>query len=425
MAQVSQKNNPLQDGVNGQSKDKNSKYESNWEPVIGAKRFSNEVTFQIKASRAGKDGKWKNVREGEDDACIVFQNRLADFLHEKFPKLKEAESLHQKNLERNSYYHFSFDKLVDDIDLLTISFRSMTLPDDDNIRFTGNQLEMIHDHIILLGEEIFGKLDPNSSYDLVHSQSLTSGTFQMIEAYKPPFPIGDRFCFNSVNAHSFDLGPHIKKRVIDAGLVRRKVLVPHNTVVQYHSLDDMQGMSKIKLKNLPNEWQHTGVQIPMKDAYMYSSMDAKHGILRVPRSTAMTLISGEGELSTIGEEHGIPPGWVAEAINSMEIGERAIFRLSAGAANGSTGGAKDADSNGPAYAYVKYMGHSDFNGKFCCDRCVVQLGKRNMKVNGKEAVKTYESIRCCSNEVHCSGLRSICQVVVCALTALSLGSELT
>ena len=127
----------------------------------------------------------------------------------------------------------------------------------------------------------------------------------------------------------------------------------------------------------------------------------------------------------IGEEHGIPPGWVAEAINSMEIGERAIFRLSAGAANGSTGGAKDADSNGPAYAYVKYMGHSDFNGKFCGDRCVVQLGKRNMKVNGKEAVKTYESIRCCSNEVHCSGLRSICQVVVCALTALSLGSELT
>ena len=205
----------------------------------------------------------------------------------------------------------------------------------------------------------------------------------MIEAYKPPFPIGDRFCFNSVNAHSFDLGPHIKKRVIDAGLVRRKVLVPYNTVVQYHSLDAMQGMSKIKLKHLPNEWQHTGVQIPMKDAYMTSSMDAKHGILRVPRSTAMTLISGEGELSTIGEEHGIPPGWVAEAINSMEIGERAIFRLSAGAANGSTGGAKDADSNGPAYAYVKYMGHSDFNGKFCGDRCVVQLGKRNMKVNGK------------------------------------------
>ena len=69
MAQVSQKNNPLKDGVNGQSKDKNSKYESNWEPVIGAKRFSNEVTFQIKASRAGKDGKWRNVREGSIRVC--------------------------------------------------------------------------------------------------------------------------------------------------------------------------------------------------------------------------------------------------------------------------------------------------------------------------------------------------------------------
>ena len=64
-------------------------------------------------------------------------------------------------------------------------------------------------------------------------------------------------------ANSFDLGPHIKKRVIDAGLVRRKVLIPYNTVVHYHSLDDMQGMSKIKLKNLPNEWEHTAVQIPM------------------------------------------------------------------------------------------------------------------------------------------------------------------
>ena len=224
----------------------------------------------------------------------------------------------------------------------------------------------------------------------------------MIEAYKPPFPIGDRFCCNSVNAHSFDLGPHIKKRVIDPGLVRRKVLVPYNTVVQYHSLDDMQGMSKIKLKNLPNEWQHTGVQIPMKDAYMISSMDAKHGILRVPRSTAMTLISGEGELSTIGEEHGIPPGWVAEAINSMEIGERAIFRLS----NGSMGNA-----NGILMVQSMRM----------CNTLVMRTLTFAVNVGPiyeskwKRRCKSFESIRCCKNEMH-SGLRNL-SIVICVLTA--------
>ena len=102
----------------------------------------------------------------------------------------------------------------------------------------------------------------------------------MIENFSQLHPIGDRYCCNNVAANSFDLGPHIKKRVIDAGLVRRKVLIPHNTVVHYHSLDDMQGMSKIKLKNLPNEWEHTAVQIPMKHAYNGISIDAKHGVLR-------------------------------------------------------------------------------------------------------------------------------------------------
>ena len=120
----------------------------------------------------------------------------------------------------------------------------------------------------------------------------------------------------------------------------------------------------------------------------------------------MIPISGEGDLAMIAEEHGIPPGWVAEAINSMEIGERAIFRLSDMGANGSMGNAKDGDSNGPKYAYVQYIGHADFNGNFCWGNCGVQLGKRYMKVNGKDAVKSYESIRCCKNEMHCSGLRN-------------------
>ena len=55
MAQVTQSNNPLQDGINGKGKDRNSKYESNWEPVVGARRFFNNVKFRIKASWAGKD----------------------------------------------------------------------------------------------------------------------------------------------------------------------------------------------------------------------------------------------------------------------------------------------------------------------------------------------------------------------------------
>ena len=99
-------------------------------------------------------------------------------------------------------------------------------------------------------------------------------------------------------------------------------------------------------------------------------------------------------------------GWVAEAINSMEIGER-VYSLPLGQQTGARGVLKTLILM-PRRMYVKYMGHSDFNGKFCGDRCVVQLGKRNT-ANGKEAVKSYESIRCCSNEVHCSGLRSICR----------------
>ena len=48
MAQVSQKK-PVAGGVNGQSKDKNSKYESNWGQVIGARGFPMNQ-FLIKAS---------------------------------------------------------------------------------------------------------------------------------------------------------------------------------------------------------------------------------------------------------------------------------------------------------------------------------------------------------------------------------------
>ena len=125
---------------------------------------------------------------------------------------------------------------------------------------------------------------------------------------------------------------------------------------------------------------------------IWHTMDAKHGVTRKPGSSKMTPISGDGDLSMIGEEHGIPPGWVAEAINSMEIGERAIFRLSDTGANGSMGNAKDGDSNGPKYAYVQYIGHADVNLLTCWGNCSVQLGKRYMQVNGKDAVKTYTSL---------------------------------
>ena len=39
----------------------------------------------------------------------------------------------------------------------------MSLPDEDNAMFTAHQSEMIRDHIILYGEEVFGTLDPVSS----------------------------------------------------------------------------------------------------------------------------------------------------------------------------------------------------------------------------------------------------------------------
>ena len=106
MAQVSQKNNPLQDGVNGQSKDKNSKYESNWGQVIGARRFSNEFSFYIKASRAGKGDKWKNVGEDEEQATDIFVNRLESFLNEKFPTLKLSNQRTQAEQRQGSLLQF-------------------------------------------------------------------------------------------------------------------------------------------------------------------------------------------------------------------------------------------------------------------------------------------------------------------------------
>lgn len=254
MAQVTQTNNPLQDGINGQGKDGNSKYESNWEPVVGARRFFNDVEFRIKASWAGKDDKWKNVGEDEDDAIDLFQKRLKDFLGKTFPRLKELKLLNKfYNATSPSYLIYIMGPYGEDCVMINIKFKSKSLPDEDNAMFTGDQLEIIRDHIILLGEDLFGKLDPDSSFDLMESDHLKNGTFQMIELCVQPFAIGDWYCFNNVAAGSFDLGPHIKKRVIDAGLARRKVLIPHSTVVQYHSLGDMQGMPKIKLKNLPNE----------------------------------------------------------------------------------------------------------------------------------------------------------------------------
>ena len=110
MAQVSQKNNPLQDGVNGQSKDKNSKYESNWGQIIGARRFSNEFSFHIKASRAGKGDKWKNVGEDEDQATDIFVNRLESFLNEKFPTLKFVESKDALNSDKGPCYNLNINR---------------------------------------------------------------------------------------------------------------------------------------------------------------------------------------------------------------------------------------------------------------------------------------------------------------------------
>ena len=72
------------------------------------------------------------------------------------------------NSEKGPCYYLNFNKFSEDIDLLEISFRSMSLPGEDNAMFTAYQSEMIRDHIILYGEEVFGTLDPNSSYDRLH-----------------------------------------------------------------------------------------------------------------------------------------------------------------------------------------------------------------------------------------------------------------
>ena len=70
-------------------------------------------------------------------------------------------------------------------------FTSMSMPDEDNAMFTAHQSEMIRDHIILYGEEVFGTLDPVSSYNRLHEKKLTSGTFQMYERLKLMLPIGN------------------------------------------------------------------------------------------------------------------------------------------------------------------------------------------------------------------------------------------
>ena len=75
--------------------------------------------------------------------------------------------------------------------MINIKFNSKSLPDEDNAMFTGDQLEIIRDHIILLGEDLFGKLDPDSSLDLMESDNLKNGTFQMVGECVQPFAIGD------------------------------------------------------------------------------------------------------------------------------------------------------------------------------------------------------------------------------------------
>ena len=110
----------MQDGVNGQSKDKNSKYESNWGQIIGARRFSNEFSFYIKASRAGKGDKWKNVGEDEDQATDIFVNRLESFLNEKFPTLKFVEGEGKIYSEKDPSYHLAFNKFNEELDMVEL-----------------------------------------------------------------------------------------------------------------------------------------------------------------------------------------------------------------------------------------------------------------------------------------------------------------
>ena len=197
----------------------------------------------------------------------------------------------------------------------------------------------------------------------------------------------------------------------------KKLAYPKGLIIDYHLLPQMQGKERIKQKNLPTEWDYSGISVPLeklgaeenyniyKANKPYSCSETKDLIIHV---------GADKEGNYRKEDIAIPSFWAKEAINSMDIGERAIIRYTGSSIDGDNiGNDKDGGGNSPKYVYARYAGYTDTDFSCCSNVCRVQLGKKIVPIRGEERLKGFEEITCGKQKCYCVGCRSLCQCFLC------------
>ena len=438
MAQVSQQANPLHDEGKSKKKiEKLAKYEKNWKEINGTKVYYDKVYFQVMADA-----------DKEDD-IEDFMNEVENFIKNNFERLQDYETEDGEDKKLINDYYKIKEKTPESCPYTIIEIEMLSFDMENGSRktiFNTYTIEMIRGNIIKLADKHFGvrdleipsnKLDPAKStlkagtnYALGYKFEENSYMFGSVNSNA--IVCGVRICnggkcFGKTEEFYESLGPHVKKWVIGDGLEvykGKKLAYPKGVIINYHLLNDMQGKEKIKQKNLPTEWDYSAISIPNTSL----SGEEDYSIYKINKSediknfTDFIIHVGEDKEGNFkNEDIGIPSFWLKEAINGMEIGERAILRYNGPSPTAEVGnGKEDKETTAPKYLYVEYVGFTDTDFHCCEGKCSVKLGKRLSKVRNQMQLKGFERIACNDQVCHCVGLRSLCQCFLCLNAIVTL-----
>ena len=439
MAQVSQQANPLHDeGKSKKTSEKLANYEKNWKEINGTKVYYDKVHFQVMADA-----------DKEDDTIDHFMDEVEAFINNNFKQLQdnETEDGEDKKLI-NNYYKIKV-ATPESCPYTIVEIRMLSFDIENGSRktiFNTYTIEMIRGNIIKLADKHFGvrdleipsnKLDPAKStlkagtnYALGYDFKENSSMFGSVNSNA--IFCGVRICnggkcFGKTEEFYESLGPHVKKWVIGDGLEvykGKKLAYPKGVIINYHLLNDMQGKEKIKQKNLPTELDYSAISIPNTSL----SGEEDYSIYKINKSediknfTDFIIHVGEDKEGNFkNEDIGIPSFWLKEAINGMEIGERAILRYNGPSPTAEVGNDKeDKETTAPKYLYVEYVGFTDTDFHCCKGKCSVKLGKQLSKVRNQMQLKGFERIACNDQVCQCVGLRSLCQCFLCLNAIVTL-----
>ncbi len=426
--------NPLHLGTgkhDNKNTEKQAKYEKKWKEMNGAKIYYEKLMFSIKATRKRPE-KTNHVVGDKDDYMDEdvdgFWADVEEYLKSNFKSLKAKDEVREMD-NLDAYYEIQHapyitDASFNEVNIILVSHETM---------FDMYTTEMVRAHIIKFADKHFGKRDldvpgcsrieivtpsPGTDYVLCYNFGPGNNITSNVIICGANCMNGGK-CFGKLEDFNETLGPHLKKMVVENGediYKTKKLVYPKGVIIDYHLLPQMQGKERIKQKNLPTEWDYSGISVPFEDL----NVEEKYNIYKINKSEScgkakdiIMHVGADKEGNHRKENIAIPSFWVREAINSMDIGERAVIRYTGSIPGAKTGNAKDDSGISPKYIYTRYVGYIDTEVS-CCDGAFrVKLGKKLVPIRDQERLKGFEEIVCCNQSCHCVGCRSLCQCVLC------------